>query len=162
MPAELPVEERNLLSVAEELKMLTEATQTLQLETGGAEGQAYSPFQESSNDQTALQTRALSAIMKFGAGTGEDPFAKVKGLITALISRLQDESSTEANQKAYCDEETSKATEKEENLEDDIAKRSSKLETAVQSELFKKQLQTDTMLADERQIFAKSKADLEP
>ena len=28
----------------------------------------------------------ISTILKFGAGTGVDPFAKVKGLITELIS----------------------------------------------------------------------------
>merc|ERR1712227_879743 len=76
-----------------------------------------------------------------------------------------------------CDEETSKATEKKEDLEADVAKHSSKLETAVarstvldgeisalQSELgalSKRQLQMDTMRADERQIFAKAKVDLE-
>ena len=36
-------------SFAEELKALAEATQVLQSETGGAEGQMYSLFQESSS-----------------------------------------------------------------------------------------------------------------
>ena len=52
---------------------------------------------------------AHSEIWKFEAGTGEDPFAKVKGVITDLFGRLQEEASTEARQKARCDEETSKA-----------------------------------------------------
>jgi len=196
--------EASVKGFAEELKALADATQVLQSETGGAEGQTYSLFQESSS--AGLQTSThlagsevvtlvrrlakkehsaalaqlasrISAIMKFGAGSGEDPFAKVKGLITDLISRLQAEASSEANQKAYCDEETSKANEKKEDLEAEIAKHSSKLETAVsrstildgeisalQSELgalSKRQLQMDTMRADERQIFAKAKADLE-
>ena len=34
--------------------------------------------------------------MKFGAGTGENPFAKVKGSIAELISRLQGETSSQA------------------------------------------------------------------
>ena len=51
----------------------------------------------------------IAAVMKFGAGAR--PFAKVKGLITELINRLQSEASSEANRKSYCDEETSKATE---------------------------------------------------
>ena len=45
--------------------------------------------------------------MKFGAGTGDDPFVKV-GLITELISELQKEA-----------------------LEDEIAKHSSTLETTM-------------------------------
>ena len=196
--------EASVKGFAEELKALEDATHVLQSETGGAEGQTYSLFQESSS--AGLQTSThlagsevvavvrrlakkehsaalaqlasrISAIMKFGAGSGEDPFAKVKGLITDLISRLQAEASSEASHKAYCDEETSKANEKKEDLEAQIAKHSSKLETAVsrstildgeisalQSELgalSKRQLQMDTMRADERQIFAKAKADLE-
>ena len=67
----------------------------------------------------------ISAIMKFGADADDDPFVKVKDLIMELI-RLQEETSPEA----YCDEETSMAAEKE-DLEDDTAKHSSPLETAV-------------------------------
>ena len=54
----------------------------------------------------------ISAITKFGADVDNGPFVKVKDLITDLI-RLQAEASPETNQKSYCDEETSKATEKE-------------------------------------------------
>jgi len=196
--------EASVTSFAEELKALTDATQVLQSETGGAEGQTYSMFQESSStgSQTTTDLKGsevltmvrrlakkehsaalaqlasrISAIMKFGAGAGEDPFAKVKGLITELINRLQEEASSEASHKAYCDEETSKASEKKGDLEAEIAKHSAKLEAAVarstildgeisalQSELgalSRRQLQLDTMRADERKIFATAKADLE-
>ena len=141
---------------ADELKALAEATEVLQSETGGADGQTYSLFQESSS--AALQTSTdlkgfemvttvrrlaeqehstalaqlasrISTIMQFGAGAGDDPF--VKGLITDLINRLQAEASSETNQKSYCDEEMSKATEKKEDLKADVAKHSSKLEAAV-------------------------------
>ena len=135
-----------------------EATQVPQSETSGADGQTHSLFQESSS--VALQTSTdlkgfemvisvrrlaehehsaalaqlgsrISAIMKFGAGADGDPFVKVKDLITNLISRLQAEASSETNQKSSCDEEMSKATEKREDLETDVAKHSSKLETKV-------------------------------
>ena len=102
-----------------------EATQVLQSETSGADGQSYSLFQESSSaalqtstdlkgfekvmsvrrlaeqeHSTALDQLAsrISAIMKFGAGADGDPFVKVKDLITDLISRLQAEASSETNQ----------------------------------------------------------------
>ena len=42
------------------------------------------------------------AGMKFDAGAGEDPFVKVKGLITRLIDRLQ----TEMSHVSYFDEES--------------------------------------------------------
>ena len=145
-------------SFANELKALAEATQVLRSETGGAEVQTYSLFQESAvasfhttsdlkgfevvsmvrklakkEHSAALAQLAsrISAIMKFGAGAGEDPFAKVKGLITELINRLQAEASSEATHKSYCDEEMSKTTEKKQDLESEVAKHSSKLERAV-------------------------------
>ena len=84
---------------------------------------------------------------------------------------------SEASQKSYCDEEPSKATEKKEDLEPDVAKLSSKLEAAVarstvpngeisalHSELgavLKRQWQMHTVHADERNVFATAKADLE-
>ena len=130
---------------AEELKAWTEATQVLQSETDGADGQAYSLFQE--NSSVALQTSTdlkgfdvmtavrrlaeqehsaelaqlrsrISAITKFGADADNDPFVKVKDLITDLI-RLQAEA--EANQKSHCDEETSKATEMKEDFGAEVA-----------------------------------------
>ena len=103
---------------ADELTALAEATQVLQSETSGADGQPYSLLQESSS--AALRTSTdlkgfelvilvrrlaeqehsttlaqlescISATMKFGAGAGGDPFVKVKDLTTDLISRVQAE-----------------------------------------------------------------------
>ena len=109
----------------EELQVLTDVSQAIQVETVEPR-QAYSLFQESSSaslqttrDLEGLEvvtlirrlskqehtaaldqlTLRISAIMKFGAGTGEDPCARVKGLIKGLISRLQGAASSEA--KAY-------------------------------------------------------------
>ena len=139
---------------------LADATQMIQSETGGTEGQTDSLFQESSGaslqtstdleglkvvtmvrglaaqEQSAalaqLTARISGIIMKFGEGTDDDPFVKVKGLVMSLISRLQDEDLFEASQKAWCNEETSNATGKREDLEADTAKcSSSSLETAV-------------------------------
>ena len=127
---------------SEELKALAEATQVLQSETSGADGQTYSSFQEDSSaalrtstdlkgfelvilvrrlaEQERSTTLAqpescISAIMKFGADADGDPSVKVKDLITDLISRLQAEASSK----------------KREDLEADVAKHSSKLEAAV-------------------------------
>ena len=74
--------------------------------------------QEHSAVLAQLAPRLSGIMMKVDAGAGEDPFVKVKGLITRLID------------KPYCDEETSTAAEKE-DLEDDIAKHSSLRETVV-------------------------------
>ena len=111
---------------AEELKAWTEATQVLQSETDGADGHTHSLFQENSNAvfQTSTDLKGfdmmtavrrlveqehfaalaqlrsrISAITKFGADADNDPFVKVKDLITDLI-RLQAEASPETNQKS--------------------------------------------------------------
>ena len=76
------------------------------------------------------------ANMEFDAGASEDPHMKVKGSITELISRLLEE--FEATQNACFDEETSKATEKE-DLE--ISTLQSEL-----SALSNRQLHTDTIV----------------
>ena len=63
----------------------------------------------------------------------------MKGLITCLINRLQAEAPSEVSHVSHRDEWTSKATEKKEDLEADIAKQSSvelnpfKRETAISS-----------------------------
>ena len=70
-------------------------------------------------------------MIKFVAGTGEDPFARVKDLITELINRLLSKVSSEASHKSYCDYEWAKANEKKTNLKTQVATRSPKLETVV-------------------------------
>ena len=67
--------------------------------------------QEHSAVLAQLASRS-SAIMKFGAETGDGPLAKVKGSITESISRLLGETSSQASLKAYCNVEMSAATEK--------------------------------------------------
>jgi hypothetical protein len=69
----------------------------------------------------------MSSAMKLGAAAGEDPFAKVKGLITDMIATLEAEAEEDASQKAYCDKEMSEATAKK----DDLTAESSKLSTKI-------------------------------
>ena len=116
-------------------------------------------------------------MIKFVAGTGEDPFARVKDLITELINRLLSKVSSEASHKSHCDCEWAKANEKKTNLKTQVATCSSKLETVVLKScvldgkfaelqadlgaLSGQQLKMDAMRADEREIFATTKEDLE-
>merc|ERR1719191_2589185 len=65
--------------------------------------------------------------MKLGAAAGEDPFSKVKGLITDMISTLEAEAEEDASQKAFCDKEMSEATAKK----DDLTAESNKLSTKM-------------------------------
>merc|ERR1719333_1216591 len=65
-----------------------------------------------------------------GSLGGDDPFAKVKGLISDMIKKLQDEADAEAQEKAWCDEQIAKTEEKKTDLESDISKLSSKIDVA--------------------------------
>merc|ERR1719482_526411 len=65
--------------------------------------------------------------MRFGSG---DPFAKVKGLITDIISKLESEAQSEATEKSYCDDEMAKTESKKSELEADISALSTKIDQA--------------------------------
>merc|ERR1719486_567522 len=89
----------------------------------------------------------ISAVMRLGSSGGDDPFAKVKGLISEMISKLEAEADAEATEKAWCDEQIVKTEEKKNDLESDIAKLTAKIDVAsarsadLKSEV--KQLQGD-------------------
>merc|ERR1719266_1331862 len=63
----------------------------------------------------------MDAVFRLGAGNGADPFAKVKELITDLVSKLEAEGDAEATEKAYCDEQMAKTEAKKTELEGDIS-----------------------------------------
>merc|ERR1719421_1724474 len=141
----------------EELAVIAKAKEILSSTTGGAAGETYSFLQETATSR--LRTRAdlahmevvgliknlakrhhsrsleklasqIQVLMQYGAKFGDDPFAKVKGLITDLIVRLEKEAAAEAAEKAFCDEEMAKTESKKSELEDDIAKLTAKIDKA--------------------------------
>ena len=86
-------------------------------------------MQEHSAALAHVISRNSVIMLEFGAGAVGDPGVRVNALITDLINRLQVEAPSETKLKSHHDEETLKAKRKE-DLEADIAKHSSKLETA--------------------------------
>merc|ERR1719335_1621539 len=188
----------------EELAVIAKAKEILSSTTGGAVDETYSLLQEASASQ--LRTRAdlahmevvglikslarkhhsrsldklasqIQVLMQYGAKFGDDPFAKVKGLIMDLITRLEKEAATEASEKAFCDEQMGKTEAKKSELEDDIAKLTAKIDKAaatsaklkdevqeLQAELAaiaREQAEMDKMRSEEHAAYVDAKADLE-
>merc|ERR1711956_100956 len=142
----------------EELKVIAEAKKILVETTSGGVDQTYSLLEVSAASK--LQTRAdlahaevvvlvkrlarqhhsaalaqlasrVAAVLQYGASNGEDPFAKVKGLIEDMISQFTEEAAAEAQEKAYCDEQLAKTKAKKEELDDDIEKLTVKSDQAT-------------------------------
>merc|ERR1719389_544387 len=189
---------------ADELKALATAKKILQETTGGAEGQSYSFLQVSGTSQlhtgadlrnfevvnvlkrlaeqqhsaalSQLASRVATTI-RYGQASGDDPFAKVKGLIEEMIAKLMKEAADEAGHKAYCDEEMSKTKAKKDELNADIEKLTSKIDTASArsaalkedvkelqkelAELQQSQAEMDKIREDTHKAFVEAKADLE-
>merc|ERR1712190_338044 len=96
---------------------------------------------------------------RLGSSGGDDPFAKVKGLISEMISKLEAEAEAEATEKAWCDEQIAKTEEKKNDLESDIAKLTGKIDVAsAKSTDLKSQVKT---LQEQLAALAKLQAEMD-
>jgi peptidoglycan hydrolase CwlO-like protein len=104
---------------------------------------------------TQLAQRVQAAaryVARYGTRAGEDPFAKVKGLIKDMIAKLLKEAEAEASHKAFCDKEMSETKTKKEDLGDEIEKLTAKIDKASAE---------SAKLKDEVKTLQKELADLE-
>merc|ERR1719277_1282205 len=53
----------------------------------------------------AQLAKRMASAVRLSAASGEDPFVKVKGLLTDMISKLEAEAGSDAKQDAYCKDE---------------------------------------------------------
>merc|ERR1719217_1627695 len=140
-------------SRGEELKALATAKKVIKEATGGAADQSYSFLQvdrmhvnsgadlakfeavrfvrdlarKSKSPMLAQLASRMSSAMKMSTAAGEDPFAKVKGLIEDMIATLEADAESDASHKAYCDKEMSATTAKK----DELTAESDKLNTKI-------------------------------
>jgi uncharacterized coiled-coil DUF342 family protein len=189
-------------SRGEELTALATAKKVIKEATGGAAGQTYSFLQverakvasgadlakfeairfirdlarKSKSLALAQLASRMSSAVKLGTDTA-DVFAKVKGLITDMISTLEDEAEEDASQKAYCDKEMSETTAKKDELTAESDKLSTKIAqdkaastklkeevATLQKELAdmaKARAEADKVRAEEKAAYEKNSAEME-
>jgi hypothetical protein len=132
---------------------------------------------EKSPSLTQLANRIAAAFRFSKSAGGEDPFAKVKAMISEMLTKLEADAKTEANHKEYCDKELGATKEKIDELKATIDKLSAKKDTdaaqsaklkgeiqELQSELaiiVKAQAESDEYRREEHKAFVAAKADLE-
>merc|ERR1719473_455389 len=194
-------------SRGEELKALAEAKKVISEATGGAEAQSYGLEQVSllqlhsrlnsgvdlanlevvrlirdlarkqNSPQLAQLASRISSVIKISAKVGDDPFAKVKGLITDMIARLTREAEADATQKAYCDKELGETNAKKDDKEAELAKLNTKIDAAkarsaqlkeevatLQKELVelaKMQAEMDKLREEEKAAYEKNRPEME-
>jgi len=119
----------------------------------------------------------MSSAIRLGASTGDDPFAKVKGLITDLIERLEKDAAADAEHKAYCDKEMGETNAKKADKEAELEKLNTKLDQAKArsaqlkeqvatlqkelAELAKLQAEMDALRAKEKELYEKNRPEME-
>jgi len=147
-------EELKVIAMA--LKIIKEATsltQTSFLQT--SMGSAMSSVQgkvgrilkklarEHHSSALAQLASRISSLSRNGAFRTTDPFVKIRGMITDMIEKLDKQMGAEAEEKAYCDEETGKTEAKKKELETTVEKLTNKIDkSAARSAELKDQVAT--------------------
>merc|ERR1719454_1734414 len=115
--------------------------------------------------------------IKASAKNGQDPFAKIKGLISDMIARLESEADADASHKAYCDKELGETNVKHADKTAEIEKlttfidqssaRSAQLKEEVArlqkelAELASAQAEMDKLRKQENADYTSNRADME-
>jgi len=187
-------------SRSEELGALAKAKSILEEKTGGASDRAYSFIQVKSSSRVGAREQQVkdrvvnllqNLAQKDGSDQlsflvervqsaelmGEDPFAKVKGLIQEMIDKLIADAAKEASHKAFCDKEMSETKAKKEDKEGELDDLGTKIDKAtskiaklkediavLQEELLAiaaAQKAADKIRSEEAAAWAEAKADYE-
>merc|ERR1719444_386924 len=170
-------------SRGEELNALATAKKIILEATGGAAGQSYGLNQvsflqlsssadlskaeavrfirdlarKSKSPALAQLASRMSSSMRLGTAAGEDPFQKIKSMVTDMIATLESEAEEDATQNAYCVKELKEANAKRDELTAESESLSTKIAQAkAGSTKLKEEVAT---LQNELASMAKAKAD---
>jgi len=187
-------------SRTEELKALAEAKKVLAETTSGADTITYGLTQVSflqlnsmeglvqfeairlirdlARKQSSSSLAQLATRMDMAMHSGvADPFAKVKGLISDMIAKLEEAAGADATEKAFCDKELAETTAKKDEKTAEIEKLTTKIDqmsaasaklkeevAALQkalADLAAAQSEMDKLREEESAVYKKNKADME-
>jgi len=127
---------------------------------------------------TALAQLAsrMASTIRFGGSNKEDIFAKIKGLITDMITKMEAEAEADATEKAFCDKELSETNAKKDDKTAEIEKLTAKIDkmtgkskilkgeiATLQAELgdlTKSQAEMDKLRQEEKSLFEANEAEL--
>jgi chromosome segregation ATPase len=127
---------------------------------------------------TALAQLAsrMASTIRFGGSNKEDIFAKVKGLISDMITKMEAEAEADATEKAFCDKELSETNAKKDDKTAEIEKLTAKIDkmtskskilkgeiATLQAELgalTKSQAEMDKIRQEEKATFDENSAEL--
>jgi len=188
--------EAETTSRGEELKALAMAKKAVVENTSGATDQSYSFMQMASSSDLSkteavqfiknlakkhhapalaqLASRIASAIR---LNSGDDVFAKIKGMIGDMIAKLEEEAAAAAQLKEWCDKEIAEATAKKEDATAEVEKLNTKLnaDTAHSAKLKEevatlqkdlanlasRTLEMDKVRGEEKALYEKNKPEME-
>jgi len=180
-------------SRGEELKALATAKKIIKEATGGAAANFLQTSARSGNSEAVSFVRHLAekqrssllaqlasrmaSEIRFGSGSQDDIFAKVKALITDMVEKLEAEAEADATKKAYCDKELAETNQKKDDKTSEIEKLTAKIEqqtaqgaklkgevATLESELaalIREQATMDKLRAEEKAAWEKNSAETE-
>jgi hypothetical protein len=180
-------------SRSQELKALSEAKQALEEATGASLSQvsllqvrsssksdgsnAVQIIRHIASEQHLPSMEQLALRMESLLQAGNDPFTKVKGLLTGMIDKLESQAAADATHKSFCDKALAEANSEKQATSTASEKLSVKAEQATSAslrlkgeaavlqtelaELAKSQVQIDKIRANEKAAFEVSKTEFE-
>jgi len=126
-----------LKALATAKKIIVEATSLAQvsfIQTSARSGDSEAVrfvrhlAQKQNSSLLAQLASRMASEIRFGSGSQDDIFAKIKGLITDMVAKLEAEAEADATKKAYCDKELAETNQKKDDKTAEIEKLSAKIE----------------------------------
>merc|ERR1719356_2272538 len=109
----------------------------------------------------------VASTVRVSESSGEDPFAKIKGLITDMIETLEKEAAADAEHKAFCDKELGENEAKEQDKLAEIEKQTTKIDgwtasaAKLKEEVAAPQKEMDAIREKEKALYDKNRPEME-